>query len=1050
MARLDPSLKHAITPPSFDANKVHRERLVDAIHGEIGRKLIVIAAPAGYGKTTLLSDFAAHTEMPVCWVGLTEADRDVMRLATVLLASLEKRFRRLKGIMDLQALAGSTPEALSSAFVELIDGNIDETFALLIDEADLLNDSDQGRTFLDAFVERIPDQLTVVAAGREVLEVSLARLMAEGSLAGFGPHDLALSRPELVKLAREAYDESLAERDLDRILEETGGWVTGVVMSGVLGGRSLRAIGVNPRPMVYEYLASVVLNRQPEDLRQFMLNSSVLPVMAAHACEEVLDEPKSKEYLTRLVTDGLFVTASRDTPVTYEYHPLFRQFLLETKLASDPRSYRQLCNAAGHYLEEIGEIEQAVRSYISGGDEAYALTLAESKARDMFDAGRIDTLSVWAELFRVEDRPNSEIRLLVATNFVDKGRLDEAEKLLIGIEHREETSVTAAHESRARLLLAIVAFRRGMDEDALHLIEEAETLNKRARVEQVAVDSLRFRALIRLKEGGAEDAVDLAREALDLMDNRGPDYRQGLALSTLLTTQLGAGRILEAHDTAVKALEVASRVQAHVPIAIALNNLATIEHAIGRFEEGLAHYGEGLEHAKQAGSELLQAQIYMGQADIFNDLRLRFQAAELYAEAVEILTRLGDQTWTQSVCLQTSVLHRRSGSYSTSNQWLKRAMDFGTEEGHTPRILVQVAALELIANPRNAIKTLNKVLKDERTEEAGRILALYLRGSGHLAIGEEPAAARDWNDAIERCGAGHLEQVLAAEMLTEEPVLEFCRNKFGRSAVWEVIEKRIDTMKAIADFYTPPDSDKQVSSSEVQLRALGLSSAAFRRAEVTNLKPQVKELLFFLVDQGGAEKDTLSEVFWPEHAQGRQTANLHMAVYSLRNAFGKDFVRLDGIVYSISHEVELDYDVREFERAARVAQELPVGDPRRLFALTESIRLYHGPFLLEFESDWVLGRRRNLEMLYLDLVAEHADEALMRDQPDKAVKLLQDALAIDPYRDDLNLRYILMLGRLNRRSALVAHYQRYVDLLSADLGLDPSEEVREAYSRMIS
>jgi DNA-binding SARP family transcriptional activator len=73
----------------------------------------------------------------------------------------------------------------------------------------------------------------------------------------------------------------------------------------------------------------------------------------------------------------------------------------------------------------------------------------------------------------------------------------------------------------------------------------------------------------------------------------------------------------------------------------------------------------------------------------------------------------------------------------------------------------------------------------------------------------------------------------------------------------------------------------------------------------------------------------------------------------------------------------------------------------------------------------------------------------MRDQPDKAERLLRDALAIDPYRDDLNLRYILMLGRLNRRSALVAHYQRYVDLLSSDLGLDPSVEVREAYSRMI-
>lgn len=257
-------------------------------------------------------------------------------------------------------------------------------------------------------------------------------------------------------------------------------------------------------------------------------------------------------------------------------------------------------------------------------------------------------------------------------------------------------------------------------------------------------------------------------------------------------------------------------------------------------------------------------------------------------------------------------------------------------------------------------------------------------------------------------------------------------------------------MNAVAGYYTQNSPGAVVASQEVQVKALGHSTALSKGEEVTGLKPQVKELLFFLVDQGGADKDVLSGTFWPDHPQGRQTANLHMAVYSLRNAFGKDFVQLEGALYSISSGVELEYDVRKFERASRISKELPTGDPRRLFALTESIRLYSGSFLPEFESEWVLTRRRNLEMLYLDLVSEHADEALMRDQPDKAERLLRDALAIDPYRDDLNLRYILMLGRLNRRSALVAHYQRYVDLLSSDLGLDPSVEVREAYSRMIS
>src|SRR3990170_8399204 len=110
MAKTDALLRHAITPPAFDARaKLHRERLVDGIHANIPRKLIAIAAPAGYGKTTLLADFTDCTEIPVCWVRLTEADRDMVRLATVLAASLQKRFRRLRGQLELDGLVGSPP-----------------------------------------------------------------------------------------------------------------------------------------------------------------------------------------------------------------------------------------------------------------------------------------------------------------------------------------------------------------------------------------------------------------------------------------------------------------------------------------------------------------------------------------------------------------------------------------------------------------------------------------------------------------------------------------------------------------------------------------------------------------------------------------------------------------------------------------------------------------------------------------------------------------------------------------------------------------------------
>jgi two-component SAPR family response regulator len=232
--------------------------------------------------------------------------------------------------------------------------------------------------------------------------------------------------------------------------------------------------------------------------------------------------------------------------------------------------------------------------------------------------------------------------------------------------------------------------------------------------------------------------------------------------------------------------------------------------------------------------------------------------------------------------------------------------------------------------------------------------------------------------------------------------------------------------------------------------ALGDALVQQRDGQVADLKPLAREVLFHLVDHQRVERDILLETFWPHHPPGRQVANLHTGVYSLRRELGKNAILHEGTIYSLNTELPIEYDVNRFERAAAIAEGLPPGDPRRLFALTEAINSYGGVFLPEFSSDWVVERRRALEIRYLELLKNHAEEALMRDQPLRAVNTLRQALKIDPYRDDTNFFFLEALGRLGRRSEIVAHYQRYIRLLSDELGLDPPESMRELYARLIS
>jgi DNA-binding SARP family transcriptional activator len=146
----------------------------------------------------------------------------------------------------------------------------------------------------------------------------------------------------------------------------------------------------------------------------------------------------------------------------------------------------------------------------------------------------------------------------------------------------------------------------------------------------------------------------------------------------------------------------------------------------------------------------------------------------------------------------------------------------------------------------------------------------------------------------------------------------------------------------------------------------------------------------------------------------------------------------------------LDFDVDHFERAAKAADRLPIGDPRRKFALNEAIEAYQGPFLPDFTSNWVIDRRGELELRYLDLLAEFSEEALVQDDPQRAMESLREALRIDPFRDDLNRQFLEALGVLGRRTEIIRHYHKYADLLAEELELEPSDEIRTLYHRLIS
>jgi ATP/maltotriose-dependent transcriptional regulator MalT/DNA-binding SARP family transcriptional activator len=1049
----DPLIRHAITPPAFDGrNGIHRERLVDAIHGNMPRKLIAIAAPAGYGKTTLLADFGAHTDLTVCWVRLTEADWDVMRFAHVLAASLQNRFRRLKGQPDLDALATSSPEALAVAFASAIEEQIAETFVVALDDVHLVNRSQPVLQFLDRLLEDLPEQATVIAAGREVLEVSLARLMAERDLAGFGPHDLALTREELIELTELQQSEPLSEPELDHLLEESRGWVTGVVMSGRVADISAGSLIGGGRPMVYEYLASVVLNRQPDDLRRFALDASVLPIMTAESCNSVLGRSDSRKYLARLDRRGLFVTASTTTPKTYEFHPLFREFLTQSLEGADEKRLKLLRRKAAEFLLDQDSPELAIDLLIDAGSISRAAKLAERSSKMLFEGGRIQTIERWANRLQDEEIVVPNLVLHLATSQYDKGNLQEAESLLLELKGVINSSSPKDIRARYQITKGFIALRNGRYSEAKRAAARIDKIHAGRANRRNQGIGLRIRALAEAQQSeNFHSAERFGLEAAEGLAAANDEFNLMLALIDLSNIQTALGKSPEADRTRARVLDIARKLGAPLPLAVALNNRAWGAHMLGEYELALNLSREGLKYSRQAANPLREGINMIRQADVFNDLGLALQAAELYGEALGIFMALDNVPWIRYSCTQTSVLHRRRSGAGLAHEWIKRALVLDGDQGAPAMVQIQMAALESGSAPNQALGLLENLDAQYKgkLESRDQTLMAYFRAAAAYELGDKARSLEFLSEAIRLAGSHGSEQLLAAELRFSERMLDLAREAFEADPTLSVIHNRIEKMLAFAGRYDIGE-EAEPEPVEVEVRALGPVKVLIDGQERSGLKPLAKEVLLSLVDHGRISRDRLLESFWPDQPIGRQTSNLHTAIYSIRRALGREMVVFDGSIYSLDPEAPIEYDVARYEQAAAVADALPPGDPRLMFALTEAVNSYGGEFAPEFDSRWAEDRRRELQLRFLDLLASKSEEAMVRDRPGEAVASLKEALRIDPLRDDTNKQILEALGRLGRRSELVTHYHQYVQLLSEELGLDPPEEIMELYERLIS
>ena len=366
-----------IPPPRPDV--VLRSRLIARLNAGLYRKLTLISAPAGFGKTTLVSAWLALCGRPVAWLSLDEADNDPTRFLTYLAAALRTIVPTI-GAGPMGLLQSPQPPPIDALLPMLLNeiATLSQPAILVLDDYHLLDAGpiDQALAFL---VERLPPQLHLVIATRVDPPLPLARLRARGHVTELRAADLRFTSAEVTAFFTEVMDLSLSEEDIVALEVRTEGWIAGLQLAALsMQGHQdvpgfIRAFTGDHR-YILDYLVEEVLHRQPEEGRSFLLQTSILDRLHGSLCDAVSGQTGGSARLEALDRGNFFVVPLDDRRQWYRYHHLFAEVLQAQLRAEQPDQLVTLHRRASAWYEQHGSAADAIRHALAAQDFAHAAT----------------------------------------------------------------------------------------------------------------------------------------------------------------------------------------------------------------------------------------------------------------------------------------------------------------------------------------------------------------------------------------------------------------------------------------------------------------------------------------------------------------------------------------------------------------------------------------------------------------------------------------------------------------------------------------------------
>ncbi len=1047
--------------PQIRTKVLYRSRLIDALVVNLNKKVILVCAGAGYGKTTLLSQLLSHKKIPYVYYHMEKSDAEPAVFFSYLIA----------GIRKLAPEFGKKTEALSHFFnypqryLELILGTfineiietIKDDLYIILEDYHTIYPAEHIDKILNYLLDHLPQQVHFIISSRVRPPLSIAQLQARDEIFEIGSQELKFNKEETKDLFVSVYSVSLSESELEWIEEHLEGWPTSLRLmlqssnyfKKEKSSRYIKRIldsYYQSQSNLFNYFAQEIYDQEPKNIRQFLVDCSILEWLTPELCNAVANRNNSKVLLTDLTTRNAFLV---DLPgIGYRFHNLFRDFL-RSKL-SDTNKEKRLYRRVGDFSFRSNRLEEAARFFLQAEEYNKAAASIEKISFTSIWQGRSAFLCSYIEKIpKSVRRQRPSLLMNYAEALVYLGRSDEAKNNCL------RAANMLKKKSKGRKQYADALYKLGgilLNQDKLTTAKRwfkkaLDVCPKNARLTRASI----LNSIGSLYRAGVSRNLPEARayfqEALQIAHR--DDYKglEASILNNYAMNEFHLGNLNVAHSKLMKTTDL---LKDHFSPGCGggFFNAARMSIFLGNKSEARAILDAGIKTCGSHNDLWSMARIWQGYALFHEEFGDLDKARHLIAKVLEIYEKLGVVTLIISADTELCNINIKAGDLVTAERVLAKTWllkENRRDLQSVPLLLtearIRIAQGKYCDAESVLVSALEIARRSKQTFYA--FLINFELSNVYYSLDVMSKALSRLKKIVVVSRAKGYDYLLACGFRQNKWMLQMLRKQgFERRYIVSVIGKfELDAHWVDAYLFGIPK--------------VVLDDKEILEASWTTMKS--KKLFFYLLlhKNKRVNHDVLIDALWHKASHKSGSDSLRKALQHIRQMYksvkiGKRDLIVSGKgFYQISPEVLINLDTEEFESLVKRAKGTEKADKKYEHMLRKAISLYKDGFAPGWYDSWVEDRRRYYHGLYEDCLSMLVDYYIQNKKHTDAIALCKKLISIDIFNEEYHRKIMTAYGKIGRHKDIIKDFEQLEKSLKKELNSEPQQETVCLYESLI-